>query len=532
MSVFRSHASEPKGFSQTSHYAVDDAFEHTDLPPEKAGTAPDRRDMYRMGKAQEFKRNFTFIPIFGFAAVLMITWEGMLNALSYPLPNGGLPTMVYMFLVAWFGFGAAILTMAEMASMAPTSGGQYHWVSEFAPPSCQKILSYVVGWFCVLGWQSGIAGQCFTVALQIQGLVILNKGDYVPKDWHIILLTVATATAAVIFNSFFARKLPFLEGLVLVLHVFGFFAILIPLWVFAPRNPSAEVWSNFTVTSGWNSRGVAVLIGMMGPLYAIMGPDSAVHMSEEVKDASRILPWAMCWTLALNGITGFIMTVTFAYCIGPLANAVEPEYNFAFIGTFYFATKSKAGATVMTCIILSLTFASAISNVATASRQMFAFARDDGLPFSKFWAYVRPGWDIPFNCVLFSAAFATAMCLIVLGSSTAFNAVLSIGVVALLTSYLVSLGCVMLMRIRGQPLLPRRWSLGRVGGFICNAIGLAFVAVSFVFSFFPIGVPVTAGNMNWASGVYGGVGLLATFYYIVYARHRYVPPVSRLAKDL
>lgn len=41
--------------------------------------------------------------------------------------------------------------------------GQYHWVSEFAPVGVQKVLSYVVGWFCVLGWQAGIAGQSFSV---------------------------------------------------------------------------------------------------------------------------------------------------------------------------------------------------------------------------------------------------------------------------------------------------------------------------------------------------------------------------------
>jgi hypothetical protein len=28
---------------------------------------------------------------------------------------------------------------------SPTSGGQYHWVSEFAPPKAQKMLSYAVG---------------------------------------------------------------------------------------------------------------------------------------------------------------------------------------------------------------------------------------------------------------------------------------------------------------------------------------------------------------------------------------------------
>ena len=36
--------------------------------------------------------------------------------------------------------------------MAPTSGGQYHWVSEFAPKKHQKFLSYIVGKPDFLGW--------------------------------------------------------------------------------------------------------------------------------------------------------------------------------------------------------------------------------------------------------------------------------------------------------------------------------------------------------------------------------------------
>lgn len=63
------------------------------------------------------------ISIFAFAAVLMQTWEAILAFASYALLNGGRPALIYTFLVAWFGFGAAILSMAEMASMAPTSGG-------------------------------------------------------------------------------------------------------------------------------------------------------------------------------------------------------------------------------------------------------------------------------------------------------------------------------------------------------------------------------------------------------------------------
>ena len=114
-----------------------------------------------------------------------------------------------------------------------------------------------------------------------------------------------------------------------------------------------------------------------------------LSIAEEVRDASRSLPVAMVWTLIVNGITGFVMSVTFAYCLGPLDVAVQPPYFFAFVGTFYNATQSHAGATVMSCIITIMTLCSAITNVATGSRQMFAFARDNGLPFSGFLSYVR-----------------------------------------------------------------------------------------------------------------------------------------------
>lgn len=509
----------------------DEAGDTYELPAIKAGTEADRHDMRRMGKMQELRRNFSFFPIFGFAAVLMITWEAIFSSASYILPNGGPAALIWMYLISWFGFGAAILSMAEMASMAPTSGGQYHWVSEFAPPGGQKLLSYIIGWLCVLGWQAGICGQSFTVALQIQGLITLNNASYVPQNWHAVLLTIAVVSIAVLFNTFFVRKLPLVEGLVLVLHIFGFFGILIPLWIFAPHAPSKEVWTGFEQEMGWPSMGVACLVGLTTPIYALIGPDAAVHMAEEVRDASRTLPLAMVSTLILNGSAGFIMAVTFAYCLGPLKLAIEAPYFFSFIGTFYYATNSHAGTTVMTCIITLLTLCSAISNVATASRQMFAFARDRGLPFSGWLCRVRPGWDIPLNSVMVSFCITSILVLIYLGNSTAFNAILSIGVVALLSSYIASMSCILLKRIRGQPLLPRRWSLGK-WGWICNVIGIAYVVLAYIFAFFPLGVPVTVVSMNWASAVYGGTCIVAAIYYILYAKNQYVPPVARLAKDL
>lgn len=45
---------------------------------EKKGTSEDQKDMQRMGKTQELRRNFKFVSIFGYSMILMATWETVL----------------------------------------------------------------------------------------------------------------------------------------------------------------------------------------------------------------------------------------------------------------------------------------------------------------------------------------------------------------------------------------------------------------------------------------------------------------------
>jgi len=199
---------------------------------ERYGTAADQRDMRRMGKTQTLRRNFGFFSIFGFTMILLNSWEIQISTLSTNLALSGPAGLIYVYIGVFAGMIFVILSMAEMASIAPTAGGQYHWVSEFAPASSQKFLSYLVGWLSVLGWQSGSASSAYLAGTMIQGLIILNtrqSGSYTPKAWHGSLIVVAVICFCAIFNTFLARKLPLVEATILVLHVFGFFAIMIPL---------------------------------------------------------------------------------------------------------------------------------------------------------------------------------------------------------------------------------------------------------------------------------------------------------------
>lgn len=97
------------------------------LITERAGNEADKIDMYRMGKVQQMQRIFRLFPMFSFCMVLMASWEIALGASTISLFNGGTAGTIYMYIVCWIGFLAVYSSMAEMGSMAATSGGQYHW---------------------------------------------------------------------------------------------------------------------------------------------------------------------------------------------------------------------------------------------------------------------------------------------------------------------------------------------------------------------------------------------------------------------
>jgi amino acid transporter len=142
---------------------------------------------------------------------------------------------------------------------------------------------------------------------------------------------------------------------------------------------------------------------------------------------------------------------------------------------------------------------------------------------------VVPGWDVPVNSLLVCLGVSLILAAINFGSDVALGAILSVSNAALLLSYFISIGALRLRRLRGDPLLPRRWSLGKWGGPI-NDISLAFLVVTFFFSFWPYyplaGDPTALADFNWAIVVLVIVGILAFAYYYTGGRNKYVAPVA------
>lgn len=64
---------------------------------------------------------------------------------GFGLANGGSAGLVTSFILSWAGFLTVMIPLAELASMVPTSSGQYHWVFILAPRRVRKLLSYLTG---------------------------------------------------------------------------------------------------------------------------------------------------------------------------------------------------------------------------------------------------------------------------------------------------------------------------------------------------------------------------------------------------
>ncbi|KAI9881205.1 MAG: hypothetical protein M1830_007183 [Pleopsidium flavum] len=509
----------------------------------------DRDELARLGKKQVLKRPFGFMSILGFGCTMMVTWEGILVLFVSAFENGGPAGFVYGFLIVWIGTMAVFTTMAEMASMAPTSGGQYHWISMLAPPSSRKFLSYITGWLTVCGWQALVASGGYLSGTLIQGLIVMNYPTYTFERWHGTLLFWACIFLAVIINTVISSILPKLEGLILVLHILGFFAILIPLVYMAPHGSASDVFTVFLNEGGWPTQGLSFFIGLIGNVFSMLAKlyQPTFQMSEEIQNASTVVPRSMITSIALNGALGFGMLIAVLFCVGDIDAVLHTPTGYPFMEIFLQATKSTGGSTVMATIVTILGICATIGFLASSSRMTWSFARDRGLPGWQYLNRVEPRSSIPLVALTVTTTIACLLGLINIGSSTAFNDVISLTINGLYASYFICCSLLLWRRCTGAikspsdqspPSFPNStgtvqltWGPWRVPGALgigINAFGCVYLVIILFFSFWPPATPATASTMNWSVLMTGFVLGFSVVYYFVWGRRVYTGPVVEI----
>ncbi|KAJ5179279.1 Amino acid/polyamine transporter I [Penicillium capsulatum] len=487
-------------------------------PPEKPVT--DEEQLAALGHVQELRREFSLWSIVCLQISLMATWEALSSVV----------------LIAMIGTIFVVLSMGEIASIYPTAGGQYHWVHCLAPSSYQATASWFTGWISIGGQLVFAASAAFAGGLQLQALITLNHLDtYVPTRWQGMLFYWLVLAYSTVINVFGSRILPHTNTTAGVLHVVGFIVIVCVLGALSEKHTASYVFTEFSNTSGWTNDGTSWLVGLLSTVYPFLGYDAACHLSEELPKPSRNVPLAMIGSVSINGLIGLVYAIVLLFSLGDLNDLLKSKTGFPFMQLFINVTQSQAGASILTLAISLVAVAANAAGVTSVSRTAWAFARDHGLPGSRFFSVVNPTLKVPARMVLMTVFLQMLLGFIYLGSSTAFNAVLSMAVLGMYASYFSPIIFMLIYGRRPSGLVVREmgtgmFNLGRRWGPIVNVVALLWLLLAMVFSTFPTVEPVTPDNMNYCIVVtMSWMFLGGLYYYLFGGKKRFTGPVVELA---
>ena len=379
----------------------------------------------------------------------------------------------------------------------------------------------------------------------LQGLIILTDPTYDPKPWHNVMLYWAAILFAVMINTIVSSWLPRFEAIILILHVLGFFGILFPLVILGPHTPASEVFQKFNNGGYWPTNGLSFFVGLLGNVFAFFGADGAIHMAEEIQNAAVVVPRAITFSIFLNGTLGLGMALALLFCLGDINAALNTPTHFPFMEIFSQAIQNLTGAALMTSIVISLSLCATVGQAASASRQLWAFSRDRAVPGWRYLSRVDATSAIPVLAITATTIIACLLALIILGSSTAFNDIVSLAVVGLFGSYFVvavllfwrrvrgdikpyTIDSAMLTNVPGAQLTWGPWRVPGMLGTVTNGIAIVYLVVVFFFSLWPPFNHPTAATMNYSSLMLGATMVFSVVYYFAWARKVYSGPVIQI----
>jgi amino acid transporter len=416
----------------------------------------DEEVLAALGYKSEFKREFSLFTTFCVSFAVLGLLPSFASTLYYGMGYAGTAGMTWGWLVAMMGIQCVAMSMAELCSSMPTSGGLYYAAAVLAPPGWGPFAAWITGWsnWCsqVTGAPSGEIARCslelkvqksnknvavnYGISSMILAAASINSPTYIPKDWHVFLLTVCIM---IIHASLSSMPTKWLAKFNSAGSTFNFLALIVVIILIPtgtnrtsrdlPRfSPSNEVWGTIYEGTAFPP-GVTVLMSFIGVIWTMSGYDSPFHLAEECSNANLASPRAIVLTSATGGIFGWFLQLVVAYTVVDIPGVLDSE-----LGQPFAAYLMQCMTQKMTLAILALTIIAGFSMgqgcMIAASRVTFAYARDDCFPLSRYWRVVNKRTQTPVNAVWFNCAIGILLLLLIFGGELAVGALFSIGAIA------------------------------------------------------------------------------------------------------
>jgi amino acid transporter len=273
-------------------------------------------------------------------------------------------------------------------------------------------------------------------------------------------------------------------------------------------------------------------LGMLLPMYTIIGYDASAHISEETRNASTAAPKGLWKSIFYSALIGWVLLLALVFAAKDV-DAINDGGGTA-LAVLNSALSADLAKLVVTISVVGQFFCG-MACLTSASRMTFAFSRDGAVPGHRLWSKLN-AQQTPANAVVAVSVVAAVMTLPALwgngnGTSVAFLAVTSICVISLYVAYAIPI----YLRWRtGDRYETGPWNLGRHYRWL-SVVAVAWIAICsvvFCLPFTPAAVPFTSEftwqAVNYAPLVTGGTILAVWAWWQFSARHTFHGPIRNV----
>lgn len=381
---------------------------------ESTAMTEDEKVLHGMGYAQELNRRMGAFQSFAISFSIICILSGGFGSFPIALSTGG----GFALTIGWLVGGAFALVVAaglgQIASAYPTAGGLYHWSSILGGRFWGWATAYV-----------NLLGLLFVIPAVNVFLYTITKDLFFGAvlGWDVSgwstttqIVSVAAITAAQASLNHFGIKLTTLLTDFSGYLIFGVTVLLIGMFGMAAPTldlGKAFTFVNYTGTAGGNvavasSPLMAFVIGLLYPLFTITGFDASAHTSEETKDARNTVHKGMLHAVLWSILFGFMLILAMILAVPDMAAAAKTGWS-SFNNLFIAAILPSLFGKVMLLAVILSNFLCALAAVTSTSRMVYAFARDDGLPFSALLKSVSPKYRTPVPAIWATAILTSLL---------------------------------------------------------------------------------------------------------------------------
>ncbi|MCG7504805.1 amino acid permease [Mesorhizobium retamae] len=485
----------------------------------------DVKVLHSMGYAQELQRSMSRFSNFAISFSIICILSGGINSFAQAISSIGGAGAGIGWIVGCLISGMFALSMAQIASAFPTAGGLYHWASILG----NRFTGWLTAWLNLLGLITVLGAINIGTAFFFQG----TFGSWVGMDTsagHIVAFVALITVIQALFNHLGIKVTTFLTDISGYI-IFATTAVLVLACLyFAPAIDISRLWTftNYSGDAGGgvfpqsDSMGYLFLLCLLLPVYTITGYDASAHTSEETKGAALSVPKGIVSAVLWSSLVGWIMICAITLAIPDMAVAAKQGWG------MFFGTMDAILPAGLKNIIYFLIFITqllcGLATVTSASRMLFAFSRDDGMPVgSKALSTVSPKYRTPVTAIWTAAileiVYVFAAQFVSIGGTNLYTIVVNSTLVFLFLSFTIPLVLAMFAYGTAKWPNPGPWAMS--GGLYKLVTFLSVVGMAVIFY---IAIQPPNDKVLWI--VIGFVLLAAILWFAVEKNRFQGPPIG------